>query len=269
MQNFHGPAKAANQNMTTAIDHLKRDIDKASSVGEIIDATHDVMRRDGLDAVIYDFAPIATTPEGDLAIPTHLSHRNVPADMRHLWCEEKYHQSDPVQQIALKKSAPFAWSYRDNGENSALANHLKDEHTPVSEYLHDTGLTCGITVPLHRTSGGFATFTAIQRNAAPSFLTEAHNMLHRIGLIGQLMHEATLECLTRDNPSGVASILTNREIECLQLSAQGFTAKEIAEQIGRSVPTATLHLKSAMAKLGARNRAHAVALAMHFRVFEL
>lgn len=255
--------------MHRIIDLLKRDIGKASSVGGIVDAAHDVARRAGFDAMIYDFSPVPTMPDGTLVIPSHLSHREAPADMRQLWCEQKYHQHDPVQQIALRRSAPFAWSYRQNGRNTALASHLKKEHEPVSAYLHDTGLTCGITVPLHRSMGGFATFTLIQKDAGASFVRDTRGMLQSVGLMGQIMHDAALPYLATHQTQANIAALTPREAECLQLSAQGHTANEIADLIGRSVPTATLHLKSATAKMGARNRAHAVALALHYRLIQL
>ncbi|MFX0541188.1 helix-turn-helix transcriptional regulator [Roseovarius sp. S4756] len=255
--------------MHTLIDHLKRDINKTASVGGVVDAAHSVARQAGFDAVIYDFSPVATTPEGTLVIPSHLSHRDVPGDMRHLWCEQKYHQHDPVQQIALTRSAPFAWSYRQQGRNTALAHHLKGEHAPVSAYLHDTGLTCGITVPLHRTMGGFATFTVIQRDAGASFVRDTRDVLQKVGLMGQIMHEAALPRFAANETRTATAMLTPREAECLRYAAQGYTAKQIADLIGRSVATATLHLKSATAKLGARNRAHAVALALHYRLIQL
>ena len=51
-------------------------------------------------------------------------------------------------------------------------------------------------------------------------------------------------------------------------SARGYTTEEIAEQIYRSVPTAALHLKNAAQKLGARNRAQAVARAAHYHLLD-
>ncbi len=255
--------------MNSPIDHLKRNIAAATSVSHVVDAAYDVARSAGFDAVIYDFSPVATTPQGELVTPSFLSHRDTPSDMRQLWCEQRYHQRDPVQQIALARSAPFAWSYRREGHSTALERHLRAEHEPVSDYLHDTSLTCGITVPLHRTTGGFATFTVICKNAAPTFVNDTREVLQSVGLIGQIMHEGVLPRFGAKEKRTAAAVLTPRETECLHLSAQGFTAKEIAGMIRRSVPTATLHLKSATAKLGARNRAHAIALALHYRLIDL
>jgi len=252
--------------MLTIVDHLKRNISGARSVSDVMNAAHTVTRQSGFDALIYDFSPVATTPEGVLVIPSHLSHRNTPHDMRHLWCDRKYHRHDPVQQVALTRSAPFVWSYRNKGRHTALAAHLGREHDTVSAYLHDTGLTCGITVPLHRAMGGFATFTVIQKGAAPSFFCDTCDMLQRVAMIGQIIHDAALPRLEPRERQTALATLTRREAECLHLSAQGNTAKEIADLIQRSVPTATLHLKSATTKLGARNKAHAVALALHYRL---
>ena len=54
--------------------------------------------------------------------------------------------------------------------------------------------------------------------------------------------------------------LTPREREVLELVAQGFTDKEIARMLGRDYITVRDQSQSAVKRLGARNRAHAVAL---------
>jgi DNA-binding NarL/FixJ family response regulator len=57
--------------------------------------------------------------------------------------------------------------------------------------------------------------------------------------------------------------LSRREQEILELIASGFTDAEIASQIVLSEFTVKTHVKRLLTKLGARNRAHAVALAAH------
>ena len=53
-----------------------------------------------------------------------------------------------------------------------------------------------------------------------------------------------------------------------QMRVEGRTTKEIAGQLSRSAATVTLHLENAARKLGARNRAQAVARAAHYHVLE-
>ena len=54
--------------------------------------------------------------------------------------------------------------------------------------------------------------------------------------------------------------LTPREREVLELVAQGYTDKEIARKLGRDYITVRDQSQAAVKRLGARNRAHAVAL---------
>lgn len=56
--------------------------------------------------------------------------------------------------------------------------------------------------------------------------------------------------------------LTDRELQVLALVAMGDTGQEIAGRLGISAATVQTHVRNALSKLGARNRAHAVALAL-------
>jgi DNA-binding CsgD family transcriptional regulator/tetratricopeptide (TPR) repeat protein len=62
---------------------------------------------------------------------------------------------------------------------------------------------------------------------------------------------------TRVNPAG----LTERQVEVVQLLAQGLTNAEIADQLVLSVRTVDSHVAAALEKLGARTRKEAVARA--------
>jgi DNA-binding CsgD family transcriptional regulator len=57
-------------------------------------------------------------------------------------------------------------------------------------------------------------------------------------------------------------VLTSRELDVLVLIAQGQTSKQIGNILDIVARTANAHAKSVVDKLGARNRAHAVAIAM-------
>jgi len=62
---------------------------------------------------------------------------------------------------------------------------------------------------------------------------------------------------TRANPAG----LTGREIEVLQLLAQGYTNAKLARRLHRSTKTIDHHVSAVLDKLGVRSRAQAVAAA--------
>ena len=55
--------------------------------------------------------------------------------------------------------------------------------------------------------------------------------------------------------------LSDREVEVIDLVANGLTNGEIGKRLFLSEETVKSHLRNVLAKLGAKNRAHAVALA--------
>lgn len=56
--------------------------------------------------------------------------------------------------------------------------------------------------------------------------------------------------------------LSFRELEVLELTANGLNNHEVAKKLGISFETIKTHKRNVIAKLGASNSAHAVAIAM-------
>jgi len=63
-------------------------------------------------------------------------------------------------------------------------------------------------------------------------------------------------------PSGSRGKLTRRQREILQLLADGGSTSIAARELGLSEETVKTHTKNVLARLGARNRTHAVAIAL-------
>jgi DNA-binding NarL/FixJ family response regulator len=63
-------------------------------------------------------------------------------------------------------------------------------------------------------------------------------------------------------PKGSRGRLTRRQREILQLLADGGSTTAAARQLDLSEETVKTHMKNALARLGARNRTHAVAIAL-------
>ena len=63
-------------------------------------------------------------------------------------------------------------------------------------------------------------------------------------------------------PTQWSPTLTPREVEVLKLGAEGATSEEIATALYLTEHTVKSHLKRIQGKLGARNRTHAVAVAL-------
>jgi DNA-binding NarL/FixJ family response regulator len=63
-------------------------------------------------------------------------------------------------------------------------------------------------------------------------------------------------------PKGSRGTLTRRQREILQLLANGGSTSAAAKDLGLSEETVKTHTKNALGRLGARNRTHAVAIAL-------
>jgi NarL family two-component system response regulator LiaR len=71
---------------------------------------------------------------------------------------------------------------------------------------------------------------------------------------------------TAAQPRGLGDDLTRREREVLALMVEGLTNPQIAERLVVSRSTAKAHVSSILSKLGASNRAEAIALALQQRL---
>jgi DNA-binding CsgD family transcriptional regulator len=85
--------------------------------------------------------------------------------------------------------------------------------------------------------------------------THARELLHRVARRSDATGRAASERLAHAHPTA----LSEREIEVLDLAGRGMTNKEIAERLSLSPHTVARHLANARTKLGAANRAEAVA----------
>ncbi len=79
---------------------------------------------------------------------------------------------------------------------------------------------------------------------------------------------AFLSRLTGRATEGGIVTVTVREMEILQLIANGMSTAEAASALDRSPATVKTHVRSAFKKLGARHRAHAVAKALRLRLIQ-
>lgn len=74
-----------------------------------------------------------------------------------------------------------------------------------------------------------------------------------------------LKMTTKSNPQ---LLLSKRQKECLQLIAEGLTARAIAAQLGISIRMVRFHLCAARMKLNAVSTTQAVHLAVKARLLE-
>ncbi len=69
-------------------------------------------------------------------------------------------------------------------------------------------------------------------------------------------------------PKGSRGQITRRQRQILQLLADGGSTTAAARDLGLSEETVKTHTRNALARLGARNRTHAVAIALRESLIE-
>jgi LuxR family transcriptional regulator len=209
----------------------------------------------GFTQVLYAYLPTsARLPNGDW-LPLKLNVRNFPPDWEDEW--RQYMAVDPYYRACFEGIMPLDWAEVQGRPG------LTRQQRAACDYLNDFGLSRGITVPVHLPFGRFAVVSAISDRSCANWVgvrEKAREPLHL------LTHVFTQFILDRGYEAQIETVspvrLTPREIECLQWASAGKTSSETAIIIGRSLETVRLHLKNAIRKLDACNRAQAVAAAV-------
>lgn len=210
----------------------------------------------GLDQINYAFLDFATydrmEARGDPAMST----------MRHDWIahytERRYDMDDDI--VAHVRAGRFEPKFYRLGCKDQFARR------EMAEEAREAGLQAGLLVPLPgpwgstlpaagivigSSLGEDETARIVSDNGA-TLIALAH-VLHT-GMSGELLRRR----------SGAAP-LTSRERDCLQLTAKGMRASQIADRLVIAEVTVGLHLRTARRKLGARTLPEAVAKAMLYQ----
>jgi LuxR family transcriptional regulator, quorum-sensing system regulator SdiA len=246
---------------------VERCLNDSPNLDARLDVIQEACLKFGFTGINYDYSPVSRGPDGRVLTPVLLKLRGIPDSMFDLWCNKGYYQIDPVVQVSNSRGVPFAWSYLEKCE-SAISRIMNPRSKPVVSYLHDTRLTVGVTVPMRLSRGELATFTGIRFDPGRDYFGHIQSQIGEIGLLAYMFHNIVAPGLEGPDHVGQHVCLTARERQCLQLCAQGLTAKQIAYRLDRAIGTVTLHLNTAARKLSARNRAQAVARAVHLRLIE-
>lgn len=155
---------------------------------------------------------------------------------------------------------PFAISLYD--DHRRHRRPYSGEQKEVAEMMRGEGFNAVLVVPVRLPLAR----VAMLGFAGPQVLEEAEEIAALAGPQLMLAGHAFTALQDRLAKREVANeedraALTPRERDCLALAAQGFREAEIAERNGIRPTTVRYHMDNVVAKLGARTRAHAVAIA--------
>lgn len=167
------------------------------------------------------------------------------------YLKNDYVQVDPVARRLRGAAEPFVWS-----EAIAAMKEIRPEEQRVMDEAAELGMRDGFCVPVYDLDGRQSVLSMAAHKVD---LDEAdRGMLHLVGIYVQ---NRVRELITLQ-PAAEAPRLSRRERECLQWIAEGKTSWEISGILSISESTAEWYITCATRKLGASNRAQAVAIGM-------
>jgi LuxR family quorum sensing-dependent transcriptional regulator len=225
-------------------------LNRAITSQDICDALTSFTARYGLTSMIAGIVPLPK----DQFQERHLLVSAYPAGWMDRYLDEDYARIDPIVHRIKRDPSPFLWSEDETlaeSEHCALAKRMFDE---AAEF----NLRAGFVVPLITLDGAVAGVSL--GGEAVEMPPEAHAM---IGMISTFAIARAID-LRKGRGWHQRPKLTPREIECLKWAADGKTEWEISAILYVSEHTVDKHLANAHRKLGAANRAQAVAVAIRW-----
>lgn len=170
------------------------------------------------------------------------------------YLEADYDCQDPIMTHAFQHMLPLAWDL-----NSEYRSAKPSTHTMFQDAM-DFGLRFGISFPACDNQGNPSMLVChCPTQHVQSQLQNSES--YTIQLLGYYFN-AFSNTLLNDDQENKNYHLTDREKECLQLTAQYKMAAEIAYLLGISVRTVGFHLENASKKLETHNKYQAVLKAM-------
>jgi LuxR family quorum sensing-dependent transcriptional regulator len=228
-----------------AIEFAQR-IGLQNSPDAVVEETARATARFGIETVAFSFLP-----NGAQAFADTLLARKWPAEWFSEYTSNNYIRIDPVAHALKSATRPFRWS------DIPMAGATR-EGAALMHRRRDYGFSDAVVVPIHNPIGlpAFVSLSGRQIEVPDAELLP----LHVVALSAFQRVRELQEPRAKSKPH-----LSPREREVLTWVAQGRSAWEIGLILNIAKRTADEHVQSAIRKLGALNRAHAVAIALKDR----
>jgi len=185
--------------------------------------------------------------------PTAIRLGNYPAVWREIMNERRYYGDDPILTACQGALSGFRWSEVDN------LVEMTPRQREIREAGAQAGLGDGFTVPLHL-PGDFdasCSFGLIGDRPAPVWAFAAAQYAACFAF------EQARRLISLELTQARAPRLTQRQLDCLVLSARGKSASVIAELLGISTETVYEHLAEAKRRYGVATLQQLMVRALH------
>ncbi len=166
--------------------------------------------------------------------------------------QKEYLRSDPVVVAGLSAFSAVDWRDLARDERALQLFEEAAEHGVGPQ---------GLTFPLRGPTGQLALFSVTSDCDASNWDRLKRTRTGDWLTLGMALHARMLE-LAGAKAAGAATRLSPRQIQALQLTANGMTSDAVAQRMAISERVVRAHLQTCRLKLNAANTTHAVARAV-------
>ncbi len=178
-----------------------------------------------------------------------------PEAVQKFYFDNNLMQNDPVIDTLSRRDTPFTW------EDMRADRAIGQFGTRNLQMLADFGYVAGLVVPFPHGEGRFGLVSLIGRRGDISRRDYAV-----LELMSTCLYHRARYLAPRRGFAVPPLGLSQRQIDCLRLVADGFSDREIAQHLSISIPTAHEYVEGAKTRLKARTRAAAVARALSYGI---
>jgi len=221
--------------------------------------SYDILRltRDITKSYGFDYFSIIRLPRSDERYLSSLSTiSNWPPELVGTYDQLGLLEKSPIMDALRRSTKPIVWRLEDMDRNQADGREEKAATLFAAHGFHRS-----VYIATQDPSGerGAVSFSGTRDTPTDPELMELSYIANRI-------YEKVSEI--REPAALADQILSARERECLHWTASGKTSSEIAIILGLSEHTVNHYLSAVCQKLGAANRAHAVARAIRSGILD-
>ena len=181
--------------------------------------------------------------------PEALMINNYPAHWRERYVRQRYVDIDPTVRRALQSDKPFVWTPK-----------LFASAPAFWEEARGAGLRVGWAQSSFAGASPRGMLT-VARSATPLWPTERASKERRLRILTTVAHQRLSQLMLPAQTTRRGAILTKREVEVLQWTADGKTTLEIADLLGLSECTVRFHVRNVITKLNVANKTAAAVYA--------
>lgn len=235
---------------------LGRLIDAAERGADLAPALDEIVRGFGFDTFMYAFSGHTPKPANDSRMYVFTT---APREWVMRYDQRAYVECDPRVRCSFESCLPFIWDQTSERGKSEQVDAFLDDALAYN-------VASGVSFALHVVLPARTLFSL---NSSIPVISDARRseIAHDLGdmvLFGQYFQELFVKAFLERGlaPPAQGAPLSPREMQCLQLSANGMTSLDIGEKLGIAERTVNFHFGNILSKLGALNRHEAIAIAV-------